>query len=440
MTLVTAHHFWLSFTVAGVATVCAVLTIALIYRLTKKQTSRWNGYLFAIFSMSICQLLYDSSFFLIIDQSQSQSYTISFWRSSAFLNTFGNVSSLLWTNCLSFTVLYVAINQKSIDFLNYKYIVISITTIPALILAILQLLSGYSFTNTSTEQSNKLLLIIQWALVFINLMLSSASAYFVYRISKESKLAIQSGTFNHTTQARARAIELLSRRMRLYPLFQILSRALLVWYEFYCGCSSVAEDLVVGNWSTTLSPQAAFVLYELIAPCSSIGYFVIFLVVQPHARSELRSMFGCKSKSEDETDRLQKLFSLDQNVQPVYPPLAAGNTKSVRLANGQYLSDESSRSAESTTNISPWDMIDIDDLANLDDRSLARAIDRKTPNHKTSITSSAGTSPFLSYFSTGKFFQNRQSTSSTDTNSNADKSKSNDDTTFAIRESGYSFY
>ena len=81
----------------------SIITLYIIHALDK-----WNGYMRVIWSLTICQIIYDVSFFFFVAFYVGGEKNIGY-EFSIFLSTFGGLAVTLWTNALIFVVLYMVV-------------------------------------------------------------------------------------------------------------------------------------------------------------------------------------------------------------------------------------------------------------------------------------------------------------------------------------------
>ena len=72
--------------VAALSVISSIIILTLL-----RQLKRWNGYLRLVNSLTICQAIYDISFFLILGYSYYPCRVV-----YELLHTFGGIASSLW--------------------------------------------------------------------------------------------------------------------------------------------------------------------------------------------------------------------------------------------------------------------------------------------------------------------------------------------------------
>ena len=73
----------------------------------RKEFTTFNGYLLLVASMTFCEILYDFNFMLAVSSSSSACYT------EQFLDIVGGLSLSIWTNIISFVIMYVVTYLRS---------------------------------------------------------------------------------------------------------------------------------------------------------------------------------------------------------------------------------------------------------------------------------------------------------------------------------------
>jgi hypothetical protein len=79
-----------------------------------------------------------------------------------------------------------------------------------------------------------------------------------------------------TVSHQMKAIQVLVDRLKYYPIVQIISRIGPSWYEIEYGYNFTATDISLTRCISDIS-------VSILAPVAAIGYFAIFLLMQPKA-------------------------------------------------------------------------------------------------------------------------------------------------------------
>lgn len=216
--------------VAILGIISSIATLLLI-----KFLKNWNGYLFIITAMTFSQIVFESSFLFLSFSDATDHWSI---QASEFLNSFGLISVILWTNVLSFIAFIVAKNHKTINVLKYQASITFAILIPSLAVAVFS-----TFRQISpVKQFNKgiIALGIEIFLIAVNIFFFIITYIFVRRVIDTAKSTPNYDNSHLLT--RARAIRVLTYRMGLYPLYQVVSRLICFWYlARYCICNSIGQ-------------------------------------------------------------------------------------------------------------------------------------------------------------------------------------------------------
>lgn len=232
---------------------------------------KWNGYLAIITAMCCCQIVYDVSFAAHISANDG-STAIAVW---AALQFFGGISVSVWTNILAFVVLRVVVSLKSTDIMKNFHVLTAIAMIPSLITGFLIL--GMQLSNRR-DRFAAVEGFYYWARIGSIAINFVIHGIVMYKTNQLNRLK----TWSQRTPQEI-AIQILSHRMIYYPCMQAISRIGASWYEALYGYGPY-----VGNTSNFQFTLAC--LYAGLSPATGIGYLVVFLLMQPFAVAQLRSL------------------------------------------------------------------------------------------------------------------------------------------------------
>lgn len=268
---------WVAFAFSFVSFACSILTLIILRRM-----SVWNGYMLLIFSMAFSQMVYDISYLIRVSPGYEMCVV---WH---FLGILGGLGSSLWTNCLSFVVLYVLLNIRSFNiFRRYMYFFMLATVIPITI-GIMSIATVEHSTATDDnrpshynecEFSNDTFAagvnaMYYWGRVVcigFNLFAFFYASYQTKRkgFGQQQHRPQTSGTvFGDSqsvviTETQHLAVATLVSRMKYYPFAQILCRTGAAWNEFA---------------GYKYSSFASSMMAAVCSPSLGILYFIIFLV------------------------------------------------------------------------------------------------------------------------------------------------------------------
>jgi hypothetical protein len=238
--------------VGSLSIICSLLTLRLIYVM-----GRWNGFLLLITSMTICQLIYDT---IIIFIPLSSVYDLYNWVT--FISSFGGLSATFWTNIIASVVLYIVFYHVTVDiFKRYIYYFI-IVIVPSISLA---LYDTFLYNNNGFIEI-RYYFWLRLASIAFNAFAYFATSYKVYSMGLSE----------------LEAVAMVVTRLKYYPLVQIIVRAAPTYYEAMYDISTVKN-------SFKTSQIIALCFYSASIPAAGIGFFIVFLVVEPHAYTFLKS-------------------------------------------------------------------------------------------------------------------------------------------------------
>lgn len=249
-----------------VSCICGIINLLVIYDMRV-----WNSCIFLITLMTIFQLVYDVSFY------PSVTCTVDTFcdNISDLLQIYGGITQAIVSNEIAFLMYYTISYQKTFDVMKNKLIVLSIANIPSLLSSlalITYLINGDINANYFSQQSYFYIRLIS---IFVIIITCSLTLFTAWKITV--------GSDGRIIQANlSKAIWALSRRLLYYPLVQVLARVGFSYYEIQFGFDF---DLT----SASDAQFAAQCFFVITTPFGAVGYFIIFLVMQPHAWNYLKS-------------------------------------------------------------------------------------------------------------------------------------------------------
>ena len=264
--------------VALISFSCSVLTILLIVDMCK-----WNGYMLLIFNLSSCQCLADISFFIFSYSLYSTAKNVR--PIKVFLFTFGCVSVSMWTNVISYMLYNVVVYQKNVNILTHFNRFRAMVLFPGLTLGILMAAFCYNDFN----QIEGAVVWLQFASIWFNLIVCGVVTYTLHGMDHEDiEYHPDINEPRETTYGKNnvnKPILELSRRIKYYPVVQVVCLLGLTWYFF-------GYDLhLFGPQHSATYQTIAWYAYCVLSPAAGIGYFIVFLIVQPFAYKRLRQRF-----------------------------------------------------------------------------------------------------------------------------------------------------
>lgn len=273
-------------TIASCSVTAGGLTLFTIYGMSRERPI--TGFLQLVASLSSAQLLYDMGFFFDISASDENAvhdvlyYVCSF--NKIFFQMFGGIATTLITNSIACIVASIAFSLRSYDikakFSTIMGWVLVIALVPAVASAILFLKNpdtlGPAFSVIYIIYSG-----MRVASILVNIILC---AMLTVKLNSMGLYLFQrTGGANPVHPVAA-----LSSRMILYPVVQVITRVGAAWMEFGYPITGADED--------TPDYKAAFALFSVFSPAAGVGFFLIFISMQPIARKHLYDRFlGCCS-------------------------------------------------------------------------------------------------------------------------------------------------
>ncbi len=276
---------------AFISFVSTLTTLFLIHDM-----KRWNGYLLLIYNMTICQMFYDLSFFLVpfYDSSNQVVNVITFLTAAAGL------AVAFWTNIIS-VVLYVIVQYLQ-SFQIDKYFM---TFFCSIVFTSLLFAFFDTFYLHDKEAHRVLFNVYFWtrvASILFNITIQGLISYKLHLMGFSSTPKQQhhpsSSSYSVASAASAAAkdpIRVLSSRLKYYPIVQIITRSGAMWYQLQYGdrWNNVGDT---GAFMQILS----LCFYSVCLPSAGLGYFIVFLIVQPsaylHLKKRLRSKYNRTSR------------------------------------------------------------------------------------------------------------------------------------------------
>jgi len=302
----------------------SLATLALIIDM-----NRWNGYMRLIFSLTSCQLLSDMAFFFIpysIEDDSSQDSPL--FLVQIFLFSLGSVSVALWTNLISYTLFVVVVHQRNFDLHKNFNMVRAMIMFPGFALATLNVI----YRDDYYSQLTTTVIWIQLLSIIFNITIHIVVSYILREMraaemSEINLLNSESGTRDTTvtrypgyTSNMLKPVQELAKRLEYYPIVQIIALSGLVWYFFGYNLA------ILGPSHNATTRMVAWYSYSVLSPCAGIGYFIVFLKVQPYAYNRF-------------VKKLRDFFRLPVNrtistQSDLYRLSSAAATRSVDLSHG----------------------------------------------------------------------------------------------------------
>ncbi len=246
--------------------VSTVTTLYLIYDMKRR-----NGYLLLIFNLTICQFFYDLPFFMLPWYNYRITLDI-----TNFMFTFAGLAVALWTNVISLVLYNIVQYLHSFDIYGHYLQFASMVFVPSLLLACLMV--AYFKDEDTIQVLNQIYYWTRIGSILFNVAIHGLISLKLHRM----------GYAAGGTAATEDPVRVLASRIKYYPIVQIVTRAGAAWYEFAYGFET---DSYSQHMSAT--QQVSLYFYASCVPSAGIGYFLVFLIVQPaaflHLKTKLRA-------------------------------------------------------------------------------------------------------------------------------------------------------
>jgi hypothetical protein len=252
---------------SALSLLCSFINVVLIHVM-----QQWNGFLAVLYSMAFCQILYDATFYLTSDTTISPT-AVAVW---SFCQAVGGLSVTFWTNVLSAVVLYVVSQRTRFNILRFFWTLSFIVYFPSFAIAIIEI----TCTLRDMEQCKFVMTEIYYWARLVSIAFNFVVFGYLYRYTR----GIPINWANNRSPAEV-SMTVLSRRMMYYPLIQFFCRIFKAVYEPLYGFGPYD-----GDPSSSLASRQQFILQCLACitqPSAGIGFLVVFLVFQPHAKEHM---------------------------------------------------------------------------------------------------------------------------------------------------------
>ena len=285
-----------SFVMTSISLACTLFTLWLI----SKAGGVKSGYMYLLFSLTLSQLIYDVGMMFVplywIDACA---------RINNFLTAVGGMATSLWSNVIALVVYYIVKKLRSFNINEHFFMMSSGITIVSLLL-------GVIIVATLDTSGGKDFLIFYYWFRFASIMVNVIVTYLIHRKCQQMGFGAQG---HHP-------VTVLAKRLKCYPIVQTVARIGASWYELFYGFGS---DSYKEAEHGTVQLKVALLCYAFFTPIAGIGFFLIFLLMQPSAYDAFRDRFlHCScifGSSEDQADEYQK-FEDDKASQGVLSPSA----------------------------------------------------------------------------------------------------------------------
>ena len=188
----TAAIYFFSSLSGCISLVASIITLWLVWKIKP------NGYLRLVGALALTQVAPDVGHILSINNLMATNKAMC--ESHGFLLLFGNLSTGLWTNAISFSVLYIVMFSRSLNIYNWMPYICIITLAVPLAFSIAALINGdYVFnaeqaTSSCFLQTNENVLPLAYSIIHyisfgLNILLYMLIYGFIYRMRQRTGMA-----------------------------------------------------------------------------------------------------------------------------------------------------------------------------------------------------------------------------------------------------------
>lgn len=276
-----------------ISSLCGIVNLLLLYDM-----KIWNSFIFLITVMTFFQLIYDLSFYPSIICSPNTFC----YNSSFILQIYSGVAQAIVSNEIAYIVLYTISQRKLLDVLKNKSIFMAIANIPSVLICI----PYFVYVQTADPYQFYISLMGYFYIRLISIFLIVITC--ILTIYSARKITISKMKYEQSIESQA--IWALARRLLYYPIVQVIARFGFSWFEMMYGF----------DFSVTAVSNLEFAVLCVIAittPFGGVGYFIIFLVMQPNSWDFLKSrlLTGRRYNSKNVIRKQSPMSLIKENIE-----------------------------------------------------------------------------------------------------------------------------
>ena len=204
--------------------------------------------------------------------------------------TFSGIAVSIASNIMTIVILFIIKRGKFPVLFQKEFVVLSIIIIPSALVTIVYLV-GCFYSSQFLNVERQLYFLFRLVSICINFVVCSLAVVYTRRMMKT----------DHSSKQMI-LIYTLVGKMQYYPLVQAVSRSGLAVYEITYGWDFDPQEPSPVQF-------ACQIFYTVLAPVASVGYLVIFLILQPKAWSHLINCFYCHKQSLETFDVFSETIS-----------------------------------------------------------------------------------------------------------------------------------
>jgi hypothetical protein len=265
---------------SSLSLIASLLTLVLIRRLKK-----WNGYIQLVVSLTVCQIVYDVGFLPLLWFGFIEGQI-----AYAILNTWGGLTSTLWSNVIILVTCRIVVELRTIDIMKKYNIYCVAVYLPSTAVTAL----------TVVFLGNVHVTMVYFAMrtfsIAINVFAICIIFFKIYRMRTTGDTMSMSSKSN--------PVFVLSMRLVYYCAVQTITRIGNSWYqlEYGFGAGYDAND-------ATIMQTVLYFSEFILTPSAGIGYLIVFLCIQPDAYVELKNMCCCCCASNNSSSNSRRGYS-----------------------------------------------------------------------------------------------------------------------------------
>jgi hypothetical protein len=271
-----------------IGSVASILCILLIYRM--KQVT---GHIKLVLYLSYYQLIYD--IFCFQNNADIDYYQKTF---AIFVHIVTGLAGAFISNWIAFAAFYIVVYRNSFDVLKNIHLIHASCLIPGIINGII-----YYVAALPEEDKDDELVDISILYAYNNIRIISIAVNFFFVIAILYKINQTSSRGKKTEQEIA--IRALAHRIILYPVVQAIGRSGYAFYEYAYGADVSPSNNAPGAYG-------CLIFLSIITPTTSVGYLIIFLLMQPKAYDHFKAMICLRTYHEELRDN--SLFQDDKTL------------------------------------------------------------------------------------------------------------------------------
>ena len=238
----------------------SLIIISLIHRLRLML----RGYVLLIYSMTVCQFVFDAALILLFECKQGDMDCL---NSCFFLaSTFG-IASQGWSVFIAIIVAYIIASRRRFNIDKYYWMMMLAIVVCSVTVGTIRVLASVNANNPSFPLTIKESIYLYDAMRYLEIIVNLIALGLIFSHLRGM----------HLHELDNNPIYVLAKKLLLYPAVQLLSRIGSTQYEDIYGISFPQDSQ---GWSTQ-SIQA--VLYAVLTPLGGFLSLLIFLCVQPGA-------------------------------------------------------------------------------------------------------------------------------------------------------------